>query len=141
MALDGQPATLCFVLILRFRNRRHYPVYYRPAPIPDMERDAWRFVPGMLQGDGYVDVKDAMAAALLLGRQLNSLRHALLNQQLECPAENIVIDMVVDVPFMPAVIVFPPFGRGRRSLKELLELGARKIEKKDQRLIVLPRES
>lgn len=131
-----QPPTLCFVLILRFRNGKFYTVYYRPAPIDDVP-EMWRFVPGMLQGVGDVAQKDAQARALVLANQLNALHHA-IHGRLDCPPENVILDLVVDVPFMPAVIVLPPFGPGRKSLRERLEEGAQRVERKGQQLIVAP---
>jgi hypothetical protein len=140
MTLEGQPANLVFVLIFRLKNRRYYPLYYRSQPIDGKGRDLWRFVPGLLDNDGYVDVKDAQAKALLLGRQLNAVQHGLAGA-LFCPPEHILLDTVIDVVFMPAFIEIPPFGPGRRSLREWLEVGAQRVERKDKRLIIVPGEA
>lgn len=141
MALGAQPANLVFVLILRLKNKKFYPVYYRAAPIEGMERDAWRFLPGTMQGDGHRDIKDAMAAALVLGKDLNSIRHEQVGY-ISCPAENIILDAVIDVPWIPQMLVLPPFGGGRKSLREHLEDGARKVVRGPVgSLIISPRES
>lgn len=130
-----QPPNLCIVLILRLKNRQYYPVYYRPAPVAGHDRDLWRFVPGTMRSKGTGSFKRAQAEALLLAQDLRTVRHPILGD-LDVAAENVLLDTIVDVPWMMAVLVLPPFGRGRISLREVLERGARKVEEHDKRLII-----